>query len=88
MVREFAWSMSNLQNTNRTEPNKVINVRNPAEHEPNKGIVVRCGAELEQIEQDLENVLFCLFVRLAISAYVEFTTIFPMYSESFLRSIS
>src|SRR6266496_5134484 len=29
---------------------------------------VRCGAELEQTEQDLENVLFCLFVRLAISA--------------------
>ena len=28
---------------------------------------VRCGAELEQTEQDLENVLFCLFVRLAIS---------------------
>jgi len=28
---------------------------------------VRCGAELEQTEHDLENVLFCLFVRLAIS---------------------
>src|SRR5438045_8768062 len=28
---------------------------------------VRCGTELEQTEHVLENVLFCLFVRLAIS---------------------
>jgi hypothetical protein len=28
---------------------------------------VRCGAELEQTEQDLENVRFGLFVRLANS---------------------
>ena len=49
-----------------TDPNKGINVRNPDKHEPNEGSV-RCGAELEQTEQDLENVLFCLFVRLAIS---------------------
>ena len=31
---------------------------------------VRCGAELEQTEQAFENVLFGLFVRLAISVYV------------------
>src|SRR5437667_1953686 len=30
---------------------------------------VRCGAELEQTEHVLENVLFCLFVRLAISEW-------------------
>ena len=29
---------------------------------------VRCGAELEQTEQDLKNVRFGLFARLAISA--------------------
>ena len=29
---------------------------------------VRYGVELEQTEQDLGNVLFCLFVRIAISA--------------------
>ena len=28
---------------------------------------VRCGAELEQTEQDLKNVRFGLFARLAIS---------------------
>ena len=28
---------------------------------------VQCGAELEQTEHDFENVLFCFFVRLAIS---------------------
>ena len=31
---------------------------------------VRCGAEPEQTEHDLENVLFGLFVRLAISALI------------------
>jgi hypothetical protein len=34
---------------------------------------VRCGAELEQTEHDFENVLFCLFVRLAISGTLLWT---------------
>ena len=33
---------------------------------------VRCGAEPEQTERNLENVLFGLFVQLAISARVAY----------------
>ena len=48
---------------------------------------VRCGAELEQTEHDFENVLFCLFVWLAISGlgliyvifYAEFNEIIAIF---------
>ena len=52
VVLDLVLSSSNVPNTNRT---RVLFGS------------VRCGAELELTEQDLGNVLFCLFVRIAIS---------------------
>ena len=60
---------SNFPNTNRTQLSKFEILLNANRTRVLFGSV-RCGAELEQTERDLGNVLFGLFVRLAISAYV------------------
>jgi hypothetical protein len=49
---------------------------------------VRCGAELEQTEQDLENVRFGLFARLAISGPKVFLfTFFLANSKMAMRTM-
>ena len=67
-VLDFCLSSSNKTEQNRTRVSMFETLPNTNRTRVVFGSV-RCGAELEQTEQDPENVLFCLFVRLAISEF-------------------